>query len=896
MIAREMPLPVELAALMLALPIATRQGPLPDLQPRTYTSSDGHWTLFVDPTQRDGGGPGRYRCARDGNPMWSGAKPWTFCDAVVTNEGISAGYSYSEGGLQTGARGEFHVVIIAANGDVWLDESHERVASKVMMDASPDPRGTGVFYQSELKRIVFRVVEATAMFEREAWWAFQLPDAKSSSRARLHDALPKGDSGGFGLVAREVPGTPLTMVEWQTLASDGRGLRLTLHDAELALVWDMAWPDALTAADPRMTSEWHFAEFGRGTLLDEAGAGRFAIGLPKSGEKVRFAVERAENSEHGWSVREIGREKWSFTAGSARGPSFLELPLAELSSRGTFDLATGASGSPPIRDIVAFDFAAGGALRVVGHDKDRLFVCMRASEAGEVLHETRFELADASHEFGVRFWPLGASTWLAAQSSMADRAVARAWRIDEDTGAVTRLAELACPEIEDAASLGGNRFVVVGTSIEGSSPSSYVCACDADGRKLWAADERFDKSKPSSLLHPSAVAVTADGDVAVVDSIRRTLQVFGSDGAFSQCVELDKAWGRKAKFPVSVRADVDGGLLVYDQNGDPPLYRMRIDGTVRESLSPRRFGGKTVEALARTARVAPDGKLWSTDGQRLLRMNEQGIVDFEVGAPPDVDVLAEPSATTIDVFGRVLVQDKATGSVHAFDGRGQRLFVCRPAADELANPNPIGHLAATCERGVIVRSMRKVAYVVFGPDGTRQREVEMPRNMSQPVFSPTSDAAYACLATKGFAQLGADLQVHATIERAPDGTWMENQHGPAIAPDGAVALVDVAEGLGAKPGADLLLYESADLSAPRSIPLPRDVTYFRLALGRKWAALAQFSNEVVLVHRADGKLLRFAVPGVDEDKDKWSFGLDPDDDELIAFDSRARKVYRFALP
>jgi hypothetical protein len=277
-------------------------------------------------------------------------------------------------------------------------------------------------------------------------------------------------------------------------------------------------------------------------------------------------------------------------------------------------------------------------------------------------------------------------------------------------------------------------------------------------------------------------------------------------------------------------------------------------------------------------------------------MNEQGIVDHEVGAPPDVDVLAEPSATTIDVFGRVLVQDKATGAVHAFDGHGRRLFVCRPAANEFADPNPIGHLAATHEGGVIVRSTRKVGYVVFGPDGTRQHEVELPRNTSSPVFSPTTDAAYAYLTTKGFVQLGADLQVRATIERAPDGTWLENQHGPAVAPDGAVAVVDVAAGSGAKPDAGLLLYESAGPSTPRSIPLPHDVMYFRVALGRSWAVLAEFNREAVLVRRADGKLLRFAVPSVDEDEDKWSFGLDPDDDELIAFDSRARKVYRFALP
>src|SRR4051812_45790345 len=96
------------------------QGLLPDLQPRAYASSDGRWKLFVDPTRRDGGGSGRYRCTRDGVEVWSGTKPWTFRDATVTSDGFAAGYSYSEGGLLTSGRGEFHVVVLAPDGTVRL--------------------------------------------------------------------------------------------------------------------------------------------------------------------------------------------------------------------------------------------------------------------------------------------------------------------------------------------------------------------------------------------------------------------------------------------------------------------------------------------------------------------------------------------------------------------------------------------------------------------------------------------------------------------------------------------------------------------------------------------------------------------------------------------------------
>src|SRR5207247_1729086 len=108
--------------------------------------------------------------------------------------------------------------------------------------------------------------------------------------------------------------------------------------------------------------------------------------------------------------------------------------------------------------------------------------------------------------------------------------------------------------------------------------------------------------------------------------------------------ELEKAWGREPNYPSGVQADVDGGVLVHDFNGDPPLYRMRKDGTVRATLSPHFSDGRVVDGLTRQAHVAPDGNLWATDGQRLLRMDDHGGVDLQLGAKADPDMLTEPSA------------------------------------------------------------------------------------------------------------------------------------------------------------------------------------------------------------------------------------------------------------
>ena len=137
---------------------APLQFDIPELQPYHRKSLDGRWELSVDPSARDGGGPGRYRCTHDGKEAWKAEKPWTFWDALVTEDGFVAGYSYSERGLMMMAGGQFHVVILAPDGTVKLDEVHERELSR-FMHAPSDPRGEGFVYQADMRRLVFRIAD-----------------------------------------------------------------------------------------------------------------------------------------------------------------------------------------------------------------------------------------------------------------------------------------------------------------------------------------------------------------------------------------------------------------------------------------------------------------------------------------------------------------------------------------------------------------------------------------------------------------------------------------------------------------------------------------------------------------------------------------------------------------
>ncbi len=100
--------------------------PPPVLDPKTYVSPSGRYTLLVDPSNMHGRGLATYRLSKNGHEVWSGEKAFSLWDARVTDEGVAAGYAYSEGPLGFRIHGDFHVVILAEDGTIRLDHVTKR--------------------------------------------------------------------------------------------------------------------------------------------------------------------------------------------------------------------------------------------------------------------------------------------------------------------------------------------------------------------------------------------------------------------------------------------------------------------------------------------------------------------------------------------------------------------------------------------------------------------------------------------------------------------------------------------------------------------------------------------------------------------------------------------------
>jgi hypothetical protein len=232
-------------------------------------------------------------------------------------------------------------------------------------------------------------------------------------------------------------------------------------------------------------------------------------------------------------------------------------------------------------------------------------------------------------------------------------------------------------------------FVVKGGLAVATSDNS-LSAFDDRGKRLWKLPGNGDSNDPAALFSPEDLTVTTDGMVAVVDVIRKTVQFIDRTSKHHHTVDLKKAWSREPRYPAGLSADRDGGVVVKDFQGYPPIVRMNADGTVRSQMTRRLKDGQTTHL--RYAQVAPDGALWVSDGHSLYRLVESGTAHRVLGEAPDARRLDDAAGVTLDGKGRIYAVVARTGAVHIFGPDGRWLRVCVPVSGDVPDELFLPHL------------------------------------------------------------------------------------------------------------------------------------------------------------------------------------------------------------
>lgn len=863
-------------------PVALRAAGPDIFDPYTRTSPDGTWSVYVDPTERYGEGPANYRVRHGDDLVWASEKPWTMRDAAIDDNGRVAGYAYSRGSSPAKRPGVFHALMLAADGSVAFDEQHARSYRQNVSEPTLWPAGSAVCVQPELGRFVLVVSDVDGEGTRE-WWALHASDARVEFRKQLESAP---EDRNALLEVRAVRGTPLTCARLTKWRMGGSSVRCVLFDADFKPVWRSEFLDTL----PQGGDATELREAARDAFEIDAEPARFDCVLPSARVTVRFAVERADD---GWKVSEVGRQPWHPPVLSQCLPAFDDLPLTTLESRGAADLEGQRAATSPVRDIVALDPRDDG-LRFVRTEPDGTHSLVRVDLQGIAQYERSFELPERDVESKLAFWPLGADAWLATRSLFGTGARALAWRIDDATGVVTRLTKFDSPMVSDVAASPNGGFVVLATEHTEYTLDDCLITCDADGTRSKWIDLGNGAKAGASIPGANAVAVTSTDRIMVLSTVGRRLTEFDSDGEIVRTIQLDEVWGRRTGHPTGVTADIEGGVLVHDFQGQPQLARVNADGKARALLEPSFADGTNADALARSARVAPNGDVWATDGQRIVRLDASGLVDRIVGTPAAADVLAEPMGARFDAFGRALIADRATYVVHVFDSQGRKLFLCRPSGDVVGRVDDFAGMTSTPDGGVAFQGATRSTILRFGPAGEPLESLRVPARTFSLAISPVDGAVYAGSFGEGFSRAATPDLEALDYERAPDNTWLRGMGWLAMSRDGTLGMT--ARSGAKEAGRSLYLYPAGERELLRTIRLPDGTPCRSTSLGRAWAVVWEWTGAALLVELTGERRLRLQMGEGDKNDSNWKFGFDPETDELLALDVASRRILRFALP
>lgn len=883
-----------LALAFAATPQASTVG-LDVVDPATYRSRSGAYELHVDPTRPDGAGGAECRMMRNGVPVWEKSLGVTPIEVRVTDRGVAAGCALSEGRHRAGF---VRIVILGADGSMLLEERIERQQSKAS-HGPPTPSLRGIHLLDD-RILVIRVQHAQSTGWIEEWRTYDLLSCE-----RLHTYRPEEeltvDAGHERTIAAalELPGRPLVLLWGTGKVAGGAGapeeVWFALLNARCQVVWTLEHPEALTKAVQGQAG-WDLFNLvrRRGAIFQGENEGSFCVWLPADHIRVGFDVERDTNGPTGWLVRETSRTPFD----GAREPMPEPTEPLRLKLVASVPLERGAAPlTPDLGPIVAWDVDGTGVhvLRLEGGRYEHILLDSSASEK----RQTVFDALPDEPSGRVRWCRISGEQWLVTVGSLEEDGGSKAFLADASKGTLAEVDRHLGPRVDAIAATPGGGFVILSTRQTDFALMPTLVVYTANGDRVWSIRGGGDDETVGNLGGPVDLTVLADGTIAVLDNLRKAIQLFDSEGTFLRLIDLEIAWGVEPNYLAGIDAAPDGGFLVYDYGASPSVLEVDRDGAVRRVLDPQLANGHRNPSLRSNVRYAPDGSLWTTDGDRIYRLDERGKAVVALGTTPAVERLRDIGPAAIDRLGRVCVQDELTGVLHVWNADGKKLLVAKPDPRDFERISTLSRITVGPDGGfcVEVDSILSREVVLFGPDGARRQKAVLARAVDYMPGTAWSFRWGPDIEGLELLEKGELLRI---VTRLPSRRWVTKVMDVFPFEDGAFALLADGE----------IGFYGPDGAPHSSIPLPwggrRGVMMGHQGPGSRylnkvtatdqWALASSFEREAWLADRSRGSAAFVSVGDLVVQGSTCAWSLAPNGKELWVLDKAALVLHRFALP
>lgn len=886
------------AVIALSLCIVTTANSDPILNPKTYRSPSGRYSLFVDPSKMDGSGPASYRFTHDNEVIWEGERPYSLWDARVTNRGGVGGYAY-ERGVHTGNHGTGYnglaVIMLAPDGSKLIhglpsDTKHE--VEKNGWAGSDSAGVLGLLVDEATDRFVVRVPLA-GRGSSTAWWTYRLSTGELIGE--VLPAHPEDPKFGFLRVvfAEIVPSTPLTLMHWYDYQSDGGGASLTLVDPDGKLVWSFDLPGEYDGLKERWSWYWDMVEPGIEQASVEPGA--FAFRSYSESARLSYRVQPDQQSESGWRVVELERAPDRLPVGHEAREHDQTTPI-ELEFLGSIELASTDATMHPIEQVTKFGIEPSGNLGFVRWNGDRTVRFVRVDPEGEILTNVVLDLPEDEDATLPRVTPVSDDRWVLLRPTHSKTLNGGAYWMDAKTGALDQIEDFELSGIASLVPCADGGFLVLARYHGNYTIQDGLRRFDAEGKLDWESI-RPEFARGMSL---QAATVLPDQRVAVLTGTIKTLEFLDADGTHERSVELKDILTHRPNYPTGLAPDPDGGLILHDFGARLPISRISPSGEVTASFRPRFPDGRTF-TLSADVQAAPDGTMWTTDGHSLLRLDEQGVVDRVIGRKPQDNALEKVRALTVDHEGRIYAVNARTAAVHMFEPDGTPLRICTPDPEDFATKGGgIGSITVDGEGTIYYRTdtmsmSGSASYLAISQTGERIgfQPLNIHEVRRQLLCMPASKGRWV-LGYESVFVVDEDGDIAKQVQRRPDGSWLAGVQNGAVALDGSLAVIATPSGMMGGRGPAVMCTYQADGTPMGAFTLQGQSIFARVAFTASTIITAD--GDAVYLYDPDGGNPRKFHPPRQDGENWWRPYLTPDGSELLLQNSGATTLLRYRMP
>lgn len=872
-------------------------GPRPSVNPATYSSPSGEFSFFVNPTDLFGRGPADYRFTKSGEVVWTKQLPFTAYDAAISDSGHVIVYAYthgldgfSEAGYKAGM-GDFVVAIFSSKGDVILKETYPREGGRYE-DAVPNPEAKSIIVDGFGKHAIIRVADSDNR-QIEKWWVYDLGSGK-----RMDTVEPDKPEGGkevhFSIIAaKAVPGTPLVLTNWWKYDSSTSqsGAVFMLVEPKEKSVWSLKLDnDYSVPSDEKKEDEIRNLILKEGAILDVRANGAFDLHFVKDRLRVSYAVSKQSPGK--WEVKKTGQVPFAQLMPEPKFPPFPALTLKKL---GETALSTGiVQKDRPIRDIESFEFDPEGRICALRAGRDDVPSLLFLSQEGKVLSDLRLPIQEIpEHVKYSNPANVGDSRFVVSVSSQAVGSLAQWFLADFDAGTIKKMESSECPTVDAVAGFSDGRFSALTTRHVKYTSAEGIYFFDPNGKVIWKKEQDGYSGKPDDLLSPADIATYGANGIAILDTIRHTIQIFDTKGNLTRTLDLEKAWGREPNYLTDLAPDHDAGFLVYDFNAKKTFVRMDGKGAILAEAVPKLSDGSPFHVVDGVKR-SPQGDLWTSDGDSIFRLSANHTVNLILGQEPKPSSLSEPCCVEIGSDDRIYVGDRRTKTTHVFDSSGSAVGRCIPKPEDLTELSGVEHITVSRAGDIYVSlDLSGTKYLHFRKDMTREgwvQQVGADKICQKWYFQPTSDRCWVVGYNNIFLMENFNKIIQ-KISRRADGRWLEYPDDVAVASDGSLVVLARSQS-----GTHSINTYNPSGEAQSTFDLPFELyTIEKLSYDGQHVFIRVENN--VFVYGRDGHAIgQFTLPS-EAKKNGWSGPyLAAKGRELWFVEGQGMKLHRYAVP